>query len=197
MSNGCRRGFDLFLTLIGLIAFAPIGLLIAFLIYREDQGLVFFEQKRIGRNQKPFCILKFRTMKEGRITSTGKWLRATGLDELPQFINVFKGNMCFVGPRPLTPEDIIRLEWTSEKHTIRWSVHPGITGSAQLFGGGDNGNSWYWDLAYIKNRSLSLDMKIILISLIANIFGKKKARKWSKGVLYESKNDFTSPDRSF
>lgn len=110
-------------------------------------------------------------------TSTGKLLRKTGLDELPQFINVFMGDMSIVGPRALTNYDIERLNWNDDYHTIRWRQQPGITGYAQIYGGQHRKTSWFWDKYYIKYSNIFVDFKIVFISFLMNIFGKTKIRQ--------------------
>src|SRR5439155_845249 len=96
----------------------------------------FFRQPRVGYRRRPFSILKFRSMRDGRPTRIGRVLRANGLDEVPQFINILRGEMSGVGPRPLTAEDVDRLGWTSADVDFRWQVKPGLTGLAQLMGAG-------------------------------------------------------------
>src|SRR4051812_45218781 len=114
-----KRLFDLVGALGGLIAFSPVMALIAAAIVLEDGWPVLFRQERLGRRRRPFTILKFRSMKDGRITRVGRVLRATGLDELPQFINILRGDMSAVGPRPLTESDVARLGWTTPRHDFR------------------------------------------------------------------------------
>lgn len=179
--RGClmktKRLFDVLLAAFGLTLFSPLLLLICILIFLEDFNSVFFIQKRAGFQKRPFEIIKFRTMNSEVITNIGKWLRATGLDEIPQFINVLKGDMSIVGPRPLTEEDIWRLGWDCRTHEGRWSLKPGITGLSQLFGGQNAEASWRYDQRYLKRRSLLMDMRIIFLSFCVNIIGKKNVRK--------------------
>ena len=115
-----RRVFDMGFALIGCHVFAPFFLVASGLIKLEDGGPVLFRQERIGRERQPFGILKFRTMRSGNVTRVGKWLRATGLDETAQFLNVLRGDMSMVGPRPLTQADIERLGWTGKEQDARW-----------------------------------------------------------------------------
>src|SRR5204863_5033824 len=129
-----KRLFDLAGAAAGLLAFSPIMAAIAAAIFLEDGRPVLFRQDRLGRQRRPFAILKFRSMRDGRITRVGRLLRATGLDELPQFLNILRGEMSAVGPRPLAAEDVARLGWTTARHDFRWRVAPGLTGLAQLAG---------------------------------------------------------------
>src|SRR5437868_5048041 len=115
-----KRLFDVVGAAAGLLAFSPIMSIIAAAILVEDGGPVLFRQERLGRDRRAFTILKFRSMRDGRITRVGRILRATGLDELPQFVNVLRGEMSAVGPRPLTDSDVKRLGWTAPRHHFRW-----------------------------------------------------------------------------
>lgn len=178
-----KRLFDVLLAASGLTFFSHLLLLICMLIFFEDFGSVFFIQKRAGFQKRPFEIIKFRTMNCEVITNIGKWLRATGLDEIPQFINVLKGDMSIVGPRPLTEEDILRLGWDRRTHEDRWSLKPGITGLSQLFGGQNAKESWRYDQRYLKRRSLLMDLRIIFLSFCVNIIGKKNVRRLA-GKIY-------------
>jgi lipopolysaccharide/colanic/teichoic acid biosynthesis glycosyltransferase len=172
-----KRLFDITLSLIALIVFAiPVTVIAIILIFRERHPL-FFKQERIGRGKKSFMILKFQTMVNNVPTPTGKLLRKTGLDELPQFLNVLKGDMSIVGPRALTLFDICRLGWYDSYHEIRWKLKPGITGFAQIYGGQHRKTSWFWDKQYIKKHNVLIDLGVIAISFLINIFGKTRVRK--------------------
>jgi lipopolysaccharide/colanic/teichoic acid biosynthesis glycosyltransferase len=172
-----KRIFDILLSLVAFIVFfIPVfAILISILIF-EKHPLIFY-QERIGLNKKPFRILKFQTLVNNIPTKTGKFLRKTGLDELPQFVNVFKGEMSIVGPRALTNFDIERLKWDAEYHKIRWNCKPGITGYAQIFGGQHKKTSWFWDIKYMKTHNLFKDFAVIVISFLMNIFGKPRVRR--------------------
>jgi sugar transferase (PEP-CTERM system associated) len=172
----------------------PLMLLIALAIKIEDgiRAPVFFRQQRVGRSNQVFTVLKFRSMRENaeadgkaiwaqseddRITRIGKWLRISRLDELPQILNVFRGQMSLVGPRPERPEFVEglkqRIPYYSERHT----VPPGITGWAQLkYGYGaseeDAIEKLQYDLYYVKNHSLPLDLLIILQTVEVVLWGK-------------------------
>lgn len=177
--NFLKRAVDLILSLLGLIIAFPVMLLIALLIKLTSPGPVFYIQKRVGRMGKPFMLYKFRTMinnaeketgpviateKDDRITPIGKVLRATRLDELPQLINVLKGEMSFVGPRPERPFFVRKFEHNNSHYSYRHIVKPGITGLAQVFGKycTDAEDKLRYDIMYIRNYSLLLDLRIIL-----------------------------------
>jgi lipopolysaccharide/colanic/teichoic acid biosynthesis glycosyltransferase len=156
---------------------SPILLLIMLIVVLFEWKTPVFVQDRIGRMQQTFTIYKLRTMKNGKITLLGRIFRKTGIDELPQLINILKGDMNFVGPRPLTKEDIVRLKWDGESQLRRWSVKPGITGMAQLVNVCDANVSWNADMEYISNRSVKLDLKIIWKSMLVPILGKSNVKQ--------------------
>ncbi len=133
------------LGLAGLMLLSPVFAVVALAILLDDGGPVFFMQSRLGRGRAPFRIYKFRSMREGRVTRAGAWLRTTGLDELPQLVNLLRGDMSLVGPRPLTAEDVRRLGWEGAERDIRWSLRPGIAGLAQLYAGRGARLSWFLD----------------------------------------------------
>lgn len=176
--NNKNRGYDLLKRGIDIIG-AGVGLVILFPVYTVTATLVklklgtpiLFRQERPGKNGKIFKLYKFRSMKhideanglikdEDRLTAFGKTLRSTSLDELPSLINVLKGEMSLIGPRPLLVEYLIR--YTPEQ-ARRHDVRPGITGLAQVKG--RNNLTWdqkfNYDIQYVKNRSLKLDISIL------------------------------------
>lgn len=173
-----RRAFDISFALIGCNVFAPFFLIASALIKLDDGGPVLFRQERVGRGRRRFSILKFRTMRKGKVTRVGAWLRATGLDETAQFLNVLRGDMSMVGPRPLTQADIERLGWTRKEHDSRWDVNPGITGLAQLFGPKLARGTLRFDKLYAAKRSAWLDTQLIAASFVVNIVGKQRTRGW-------------------
>lgn len=174
-----KRLTDIVLSLVALVIFTPLMLWITMSILLEDGRPVIFAQERVGRGKLPFRIYKFRSMRDGRVLRIGKWLRATGLDELPQFINVVLGQMSIVGPRPLTRQDIDRLGWVTEAHEIRWHLRPGITGTAQVFGRGKGRRvSAFLDRRYAHSHSLCGDLVLILLSFAMNLFGKNRVQAW-------------------
>ena len=121
--------------------------------------------------------MKLRTMSRGQVTRIGRWLRATGLDETAQFLNVLRGDMSMVGPRPLTRDDVERLRWTGQAHESRFSMKPGITGLAQLFGGQTAEQSYHLDLRYGRQASAVLDAWLVFLSLVTNFLGKQRTRR--------------------
>jgi len=171
-----KRLFDLTLSSAALLVLAPVFLLLMLLVRFKLGSPIFFTQVRPGLNGKPFTMYKFRTMKDERdaegnllpdaqrLTSFGKFLRSTSLDELPELINVLKGDMSLVGPRPLLMEYLPL--YTSEQ-ARRHEVRPGITGWAQV--NGRNAISWEekfkLDVWYVDNQSFWLDIKILLMTV--------------------------------
>jgi lipopolysaccharide/colanic/teichoic acid biosynthesis glycosyltransferase len=172
-----KRCFDIVFSWLAFAVFCVPFTIISVIILIKDGSPVFFLQDRVGYNKKSFLIYKFRTMKEQQITKTGKWLRLTGLDEIPQFINVLRGEMSIVGPRALTAEDIDRLGWNDDFHQMRWAVKPGITGLAQLYGGQHKKVSWFWDRQYMTHHDVGLDLAVVLLSFAMNIVGKIRVRR--------------------
>ena len=167
-----KRVFDIVVSAVALTVLAPVMGLIALLVWRTMGRPVLFRQARPGLHGKPFVMYKFRTMRdlrdaegkllpdEARLTPFGRWLRATSLDELPELVNVLRGEMSLVGPRPLLMEYLDR--YTPEQ-ARRHEVKPGITGWAQIHG--RNNLSWderfKLDVWYVDNWSLWLDVKIL------------------------------------
>lgn len=174
LNSTLKRVFDLSGFFVSIFVFGPIFVIIAVCIYLDDKKNTFFIQERVGKNGVRIKVFKFRTMENGVVTRVGRWLRKTGLDELPQYINVFKGEMSIVGPRPLTVFDIERLKWETE--LSRWTMCPGLTGLAQIRSGVSAELSLQADLEYQKTASVWLDIKIILISFLMNLFGKRRVQ---------------------
>ena len=185
--NVLKPVLDFGIATIIFIIMLPVFCLITFLLFIVNNGHPFFIQQRPGKNEKLFSIIKFRTMSnkkdvEGnllpdsqRLTNVGKFIRSTSLDELPQLLNVIKGDMSLVGPRPLLPEYLPRYnELQRQRHTVR----PGITGYAQV--NGRNAISWEkkfeLDIYYVKKSSFVLDC-FILMKTIANVFSRKNINK--------------------
>jgi lipopolysaccharide/colanic/teichoic acid biosynthesis glycosyltransferase len=171
------RLFDLVGAVGGLLAFSPAMAIIASAIVLEDGWPVLFRQERLGRRRRPFTILKFRSMRDGRITRVGRILRATGLDELPQFINILRGDMSAVGPRPLTAFDVTRLGWMAPRYDFRWRVRPGLTGLAQVTAARSGRLSLGLDRRYVNCQSLSLDLRLVAVSFAINALGKRRVRR--------------------
>ena len=194
-----KRFFDFIISLIVLIIFGPLFLILGILIKKDSEGPVFYRQIRIGKDGKPFRIFKFRTMvnnadKSGvtstkeddvRITKMGKFIREYNLDELAQFINVLKGEMSIVGPRPEIP---YYVNMFTEEEKIILSVKPGITDwaciwnpdEAKLLAGSDDPDRDYLEkirpekirlqLKYVKEHSFWIDFKIMLMTLKVHLF---------------------------
>ena len=117
-------------------------------------------------------------MHDGRVTRAGRLLRATGLDEVPQFINILRGDMSAVSPRPLTAEDAARLGWSGTRFDFRWACRPGLTGLAQLAGARADGDALALDRIHADRWRLSLDCELIAWSFAVNAFGKARVRRW-------------------
>lgn len=171
-----KRLFDLSIATIGIVLFCPIWLLIALLILIDDGKPIIFKQQRLGKDKQLFSLIKFRSMRDNKITRVGHRIRLTGLDETLQFIAVIKGDMSIVGPRPLTKYDIERLNWNTAEYEQRWASPPGITGLAQLFAGSGARVSWFLDCKYSQNSSVLFDTYIVIASFAVNIFGKKRVK---------------------
>jgi len=171
-----KRVIGFVISLIALIVLSPVILIVGILVYIKLGSPIIFKQERPGKDGKIFKMYKFRTMldsynkfgealpDEERLTKFGKILRSTSLDELPELINVIKGDMSLVGPRPLLVE---YLELYSDEQKKRHNVRPGITGWAQV--NGRNSISWNeklnLDVEYVKNLSLILDIKILFLTV--------------------------------
>lgn len=195
-----KRPFDIGLSFSGLVLSSPLWILIPALIKIEDGGPVFYGQDRVGKNGRIFRALKFRSMrtdaeKDGpqqavehdpRITRIGRVLRATAMDELPQLVNIFKGDMSFVGPRALRPHekevhgdpdrrDIQDIPGYRERHVVR----PGLTGLTQVYLPGETPRrrKFRYDLLYIRKRSFWLDLKLVFLSFWITFRGKWESRE--------------------
>lgn len=182
--NFFKRIFDFIISLLALICLSPILLIVTIWLHFANKGAgAFFLQERPGKDAKIFKIIKFKTMTdecdiEGnllpdvqRLTKAGKFVRSTSIDELPQLINVLKGDMAFIGPRPLLVQ---YLPYYTEREKLRHSVRPGISGWAQV--NGRNNLPWderlELDAWYAENLSFSLDCKV-LIKTIKNVINRK------------------------
>lgn len=168
---------DFFISFILLIILSPLILLTAFFLLLSNRGKVLFFQQRPGLNHKPFYIVKFKTMRDAfddngeplpdeiRLTKVGRLVRSTSLDEILQLINVLKGDMSIVGPRPLLMKYLPRY---SERQARRHEVKPGITGWAQV--NGRNAISWEqkfeFDVEYVEKQSFLLDLKILWLTFL-------------------------------
>lgn len=187
-----REAFHRILALIGLIVSMPVALLTAILIKLESRGPIFYKQERVGQNGKIFNVIKFRSMKtdaeadgqpiwalsdDKRVTRIGRVIRKIRIDEVPQFWNILKGDMNFVGPRPERPHFVQQLATEISYYEHRHLVAPGLTGWAQIkypYGASvsDAIQKLQYDLYYIKNQSLTLDMVIVFETVKTVLFGK-------------------------
>lgn len=196
-----KRPFDIALSALGIVLSSPVWLLIALLIWLEDKGPVFYPQDRVGKGGRIFKAFKFRSMikeaereqgpvqaveNDPRVTKVGRILRATAMDELPQLLNILRGDMSFVGPRALRPhetevranpetKDIEDIPGYQERHEVR----PGLTGLTQVYLPGDTPRRYKFrtDVIYIKKRSFWLDMKLIVLSFWITFRGKWESRQ--------------------
>lgn len=189
-----KRLLDVVVSLVVLVLSVPLMLIISILIKTTSEGPVIYRQKRVGRNGKNFTMYKFRTMvddaeaKSGptwarendpRITNVGHWLRKLRLDELPQFINVLKGDMSLVGPRPERPHFVEKFQKQIPLYTRRLRVKPGITGWAQVKWKYDTSlddviEKTKYDLFYVENMSLRMDFKILINTIFTVVRAKGK-----------------------
>lgn len=178
MYKGVKRALDVTFSLIGTAVSSPILLAVAAAVKLDSKGPVIFKQERLGKDGKVFEMYKFRSMCVGsehmgtgqysykgdsRVTRVGKIIRATSLDELPQFINILKGDMSFIGPRPTLTYHPWKLEEYTDFQRRRFEVRPGITGLAQVHGRKaiDWNDRIKYDVEYVDNLSLGLDCKIL------------------------------------
>ena len=173
-----KRTVDLMAAGTACVIFAPLAAGIALATWLEDGGPPLFLQTRIGHQRRPFTVFKFRTMRNQQVTRVGRWLRQTGLDELPQFINVCRGEMSVIGPRPLTAQDIQRLGWACQDHDWRFAARPGITGLSQLLAGRSARYSRRLERLYLRRQSASFDLRLIALSFAVSLVGKRVVRRW-------------------
>jgi lipopolysaccharide/colanic/teichoic acid biosynthesis glycosyltransferase len=196
-----KRSLDILLSGAGLILSAPLWPMIAAAIKLDTRGPVFYGQQRVGAGGRAFTVLKFRSMvadaergvgplqadeNDPRITRVGRLLRATAMDELPQLVNIFRGDMSFVGPRALRPQEIdadsggaaVPLE-AIPGFAQRCAVPPGLTGIAQIYAPRDvsRRQKFRFDLLYIRRRSFLLDVRLILLSFWITMRGTWEARE--------------------
>jgi lipopolysaccharide/colanic/teichoic acid biosynthesis glycosyltransferase len=173
-----KRFLDLIAAGAACLIFAPLAAAIALATWFEDGGSPLFLQTRVGQRRQPFTVFKFRTMRDQQVTRVGRWLRQTGLDELPQFINVCRGEMSVIGPRPLTAEDVRRLGWSDRSHEWRFAARPGVTGLSQLLAGRSARYSRRLERLYLSRQSFSFDLRLIALSFAVNLVGKRTVRHW-------------------
>lgn len=185
-----KRAADVIVSLMGTALLLPVFLLICLLIKVTMPGPVLFRQERAGKDGKPFDILKFRTMKvdkkaekehdfskdEKRLTPLGRVLRRLKIDELPQLINVLKGDMSLVGPRPTVLEQVSKY---TEYQMQRLKMRPGMTGMAQIHG--NIALTWedriHYDVQYVNAFNILLDLKILLKTVLVIILGEERLKR--------------------
>jgi len=179
--DNIKRFLDILLSILLLIITLPISILISILIKTEDKGPIIYFQTRIGKDKEPFTLYKFRSMqveaekeravwakeKDNRITKIGKIIRRLHLDELPQMINIIKGDIAFIGPRPERPVFVEKLEKDIPYYSLRHIIKPGFTGWAQIkfrYGRSimDSKEKFEYDLYYLKNRNPLIDIEVLL-----------------------------------
>lgn len=201
MSRTIKRVFDVVLSGAGLVASAPLWALIAIAIKIDSRGPVFFGQARVGEAGRIFRVLKFRSMVadadrgvgpkpaeagDRRITRVGRVLRATAMDELPQLWNIFRGDMSFVGPRALRPEeiDVDTAGCAVPLHAVpgfaaRTAIPPGLTGIAQIYARRNvsRRQKFRFDHLYVRRQSMSLDLRLIFLSFWITARGTWEARE--------------------
>jgi lipopolysaccharide/colanic/teichoic acid biosynthesis glycosyltransferase len=191
-----KRLFDICLSSLGLVISAPLWFIIALAIKAEDRGPIFYLQERVGKGGRVFRLLKFRSMivdaeketgavqavaDDPRVLRVGRLLRATAMDELPQLMNILKGDMSFVGPRALRPQErevsgnptVLEID-RIPGYDRRLRVTPGLTGLAQVYLPADapRRRKFRYDLLYIQKQSFGLDLKLIFLSFLITFRGK-------------------------
>jgi lipopolysaccharide/colanic/teichoic acid biosynthesis glycosyltransferase len=207
IQTALRGAVSSIVALVGLVLFSPLMAILAYAIKIDSVGPIFFIQERAGIGGRPFRLVKFRTMhpethapsaweldNQYRITRVGRWLRRFRFDELPQFINVLRGDMNLVGPRP---HPVSNYQFFLEKipyYSLRSTVRPGITGWAQVCYAYANNleeetEKMRYDLFYIKNLSLWLDLRILVGTIRAVLFGKNGEKPLEKPTLQAEKVD--------
>jgi lipopolysaccharide/colanic/teichoic acid biosynthesis glycosyltransferase len=196
-----KRPFDVLLSGFGILLSSPLWVLFSAVIWLQDRGPIFYAQDRVGKDGRIFKALKFRSMikdaekgrgavqaveNDPRVTKFGRLLRATAMDELPQLLNIFNGDMSFVGPRALRPaekevhgdEDVRRIE-DIPGYAERTTVRPGLTGFAQVYLPGDapRWKKFLYDRFFIRNRSFWWDIELIILSFGVTFRGKWESRQ--------------------
>jgi lipopolysaccharide/colanic/teichoic acid biosynthesis glycosyltransferase len=170
LARTVKRCVDVVVALVGLVLTAPLMALLAVIIRIDSRGPVIYRQPRMGRDQRPFTVVKLRTMQGEKVTRLGRLLRPTGIDEIPQLWNVLLGEMSIVGPRPEVLDRVPRWEVEFPGYWARHLMRPGITGWAQVNGLRGHvpiGKRLQLDLRYLSCWSLLLDLRILLLTLSA------------------------------
>ncbi len=189
-NSAVKRTMDIFGSIFCIVLFSPVMLVTAIAVKTTSKGPLIFSQERVGRHNRPFRMYKFRSMemqpleeeKKGwttrndpRITGVGKFIRRTSIDEMPQFFNVLKGDMSLVGPRPERPQFVEKFREEIPRYMVKHQVRPGMTGWAQVNGyRGDTSirKRIDYDLYYIENWTISLDLKILFMTIFKGFINK-------------------------
>ena len=211
-SERYKRAFDLLILLAAHVLLLPVFLalwiVIPLAIWLEDRGPIFYLQRRTGKGGRVFRLVKFRSMiadaeastgpvwafeHDERITRVGRFLRATALDELPQLINVLKGDLSMVGPRPERPELVEKFAENIPHFLQRLQVKPGLTGVAQVYGRYSSlpRHKLHYDMLYIRKMSLLLDIKLLLVSVLVTVRARWQATDKRAG--HRRRRTATSP----
>lgn len=192
-ARAVKRGFDIVCSALGLVVTSPLFLVLSWLIRREDGGPAIFRQERIGYGGRPFMLYKFRSMTvmseadgrpalcqkdDKRLTRIGRFLREHHLDELPQLWNVLRGDMSFVGPRPERKFFVDKIMAVNPDYALLYQLRPGLFSPATLYNGYTDTmekmlERLRMDLEYLHNRSLWLDLKIVYLTVMSILVGKK------------------------
>ena len=185
-----KRLIDIIGALAGIIVFSPIMLIVAIIIKLTSKGPIIFSQERVGLHNRAFKMYKFRSMKlqapqaekvawttphDPRVTGIGKFIRKTSIDETPQFFNILKGDMSLIGPRPERPYYVEKFKEEIPQYMIKHQVRPGLTGWAQVNGyRGDTSieKRIEYDLYYIENWTIGLDLKILFLTVFKGFINK-------------------------
>ncbi len=194
VQDALKRGADIVVSALGLLVSAPAWLLIGAAIVADDGRPILYSQPRVGRGGRVFQVLKFRSMRKDaesrtgavlatrddpRVTRLGRILRKTALDEIPQIVNILKGDMSWVGPRPERPEFVHQFTTLLPDYPKRHQVRPGLTGMAQVYGRyySEAAEKLEYDLEYVRTRSLLLDLKLFIVSWIVTFKGRWDAEE--------------------
>ena len=190
LNKWMKRGVDIFGAIVAIILFSPVMIVTAIMIKKTSPGPLIFSQERVGLQNRPFKMYKFRSMivqdekkeKKGwttkddpRVTTVGRFIRKTSIDELPQLFNVLRGDMSLVGPRPERPQFVEKFKEEIPRYMIKHQVRPGLTGWAQVNGyRGDTSikKRIEHDLYYIENWTLGFDFKIIFLTFFKGFINK-------------------------
>jgi len=207
IKDSYKRWFDISVLVLSHLLLFPLWVLlwtaIPLCIWLEDRKSVFYRQRRMGKNGRPFDIIKFRTMvinaedlgpawtmdNDPRITRVGRILRRTALDELPEIISIWRGNMSFVGPRALDLDEQRHLEQLIPGFKQRLQIRPGLTGLAQIYDKTDNPHEKYrYDMEYLERLGLFLDARLLLISVLNTVIARWDHRS-GKVNMHDSKSN--------